>query len=91
MIDPPFVINPSCINFFNFYYSYFHSCLSFIFIMFKTKISTTYIDIPVNIQETPAFVLEKLTTYVIPEDSIDMGLDFIERLTTVIKSQDNQH
>jgi hypothetical protein len=49
-----------------------------------------YIDIPLNIEETPSHLAEKLTTYNFPENHMDIGLDFITRLEAAIKGTGNQ-
>lgn len=39
-----------------------------------------YIDIPINIEETPARITEKLITYDIPNNIMDIAKDLITRL-----------
>lgn len=49
-----------------------------------------YIDIPVNIEDTPAHLYEKITTYAFPEDHLAIATDFLTRLEVAIRSPDGQ-
>lgn len=44
-----------------------------------------YIDIPLNPDDTPLHLAEKLTTYTLPKETIALGLDFITRLDEAIR------
>lgn len=47
-----------------------------------------YIDIPLNIEETPLHLFEKLSTYELPNEPLEIGLDLITRIDKAIRSQD---
>lgn len=36
-----------------------------------------YIDIPLNVEETPLHLYERFTTYKFPTDPVEVGFDFI--------------
>jgi hypothetical protein len=39
-----------------------------------------YIDIPLNVEETPLHLYEKFSSYKFPSDPVEVGFDFISRL-----------
>ena len=50
-----------------------------------------YIDIPLNIEETPLHLYERFTPYKFSNDTIDLAFDFISRLDDAIRSPDQKH
>lgn len=44
-----------------------------------------YIDIPLNIEETPLHLYEKFTNYSLPNEHIEIAFDFISRIDTAIR------
>lgn len=50
-----------------------------------------YIDIPLNVEETPLHLYERFTQYKLPTDPVDLGFDFIARLDDAIRSNDQKN
>ena len=47
-----------------------------------------YIDIPLNIDDTPLHLFEKFTPPTIATDPVDAGFEFISRIDSAIRSPD---
>lgn len=57
----------------------------------KTKSNNKpYIDIPLSPDDTPLHLVEKLSSYNIPKEPIEIGLDFITRLDESIRDKNSQ-
>ncbi len=49
-----------------------------------------YIDIPLSPDDTPLHLAEKLASYDLPKEPIDIGFDLITRLDEAIRQKDPQ-
>jgi hypothetical protein len=47
-----------------------------------------YIDIPLNVEETPLHLYERFSQYKIPTEPVDIGFDFITKLDEAIRTND---
>lgn len=47
-----------------------------------------YIDIPLNVEETPLHLYERFTTYKFPTEPVEVGFDFICHLDEAVRSND---
>jgi hypothetical protein len=47
-----------------------------------------YIDIPINAEETPLHLFEKLPTHALPSEEIDIGLELLAKIDGAIRSND---
>jgi hypothetical protein len=47
-----------------------------------------YIDIPLNVEDTPLHLYERFTAYKFPNDPVEVGFDFISRLDEAVRSND---
>ena len=47
-----------------------------------------YIDIPLNIEDTPMHLFEKFTPYTLSNDPLELGFDFISRIDSALRSAD---